>query len=133
MLVEAGGVADAVAFVIGAIGSSYSKAPSAKDGSMKRVASIDQLHGAGYAAAAPLLAVPRGMARAAARAVRQNVLARANLRELYAYTDRTVRLGRKVARMTRQLGAKSMQQVSVAVAPGADAGIVFEQAACCLL
>jgi len=113
MLVEAGDPASwltAVAIVI-VIGSSYCKAPSAKDGSMKRVASIDQLHGAGYAAAAPLLAVPRGMARAAARAVRQNVLARANLRELYVYTYRTVRLGRKVARMTRQLGAKSMQQV----------------------
>jgi hypothetical protein len=48
------------------------------------------------------------MAGAAARAVRQTV-ARAGLRDLSLYTDRTLHLGRRVVSITRQLSVKSVQ------------------------
>jgi hypothetical protein len=77
---------------------------------MKLIPSIDVMHSTAHGSNIAL-AVPRAgakMAGAAARAVRQTV-ARASLRELSLYTDRTLHLGRRVVSITRQLSVKSVQ------------------------
>lgn len=77
---------------------------------MKLIPSIDVVHSTAHGNNI-VLAVPRAgakMAGAAARAVRQTV-ARAGLRELSLYTDRTLHLGRRVVSITRQLSVKSVQ------------------------
>lgn len=75
---------------------------------------MEQLHASSRGASALAAAVPTARlvfqhGFSAARAVRQSVIARANLQELSQYKDKTVRLGRSVARMTRQLSARSLK------------------------
>lgn len=78
---------------------------------MKRVSSMEQLHSAsrsGGAFPAPVGTAGMLLVRSARR-VQQTVLAQASIHELYQYKDRTLMLGRSVAKMTRQLSAVSVQ------------------------
>jgi hypothetical protein len=75
---------------------------------------MDQLHASIRGVSALAAAVPtarlvfhRGFS--AVQEVRQSVIARANLQQLAHYKEKTVRLGCSVARMTRQLSARSLK------------------------